>query len=298
MPAEISQTPAAVSGFDPPLEVSFRRQRKEWESAVPASMTESPADAQQFKNFGDHDLSKVPATPIVADRFLESLHFFQIVFPMLRVHAAVPVFRIAVIANCELGKLPKVPNKSIGAEQEADAISPIRCQQTHQQKDQPPHSPRFVADVEILLLANGAHIDPVFLTVRIAVPQDELFPAARAGKQSFVFRRTGPAFVKTVAAVKKYLHSAGRQATLSAMLRLSSVILAQLSLVCRIALSSVTDGRVPSKTPVPCPGGELMVGQCGTVPRFRGSLELFLTTPEGAAPLSWSEARPPASIAD
>ena len=99
-----------------------------------------------------------------------------------------------------------VPVETIPPQRQADPISPVSHRQTYEQKEHPPGFASFIADIEILLLTHGTHIDPIALPVRIAITQDQLFLAARTRDQPFVLRWTRLAFSKAVAAMKENLH--------------------------------------------------------------------------------------------
>ena len=125
---------------------------------------------------------------------------------MLRIDPAISILRIAMVTDGELGKLDEVPKEAISSEQKADSVGPECRGKAQKQKEQAPGLARFVPDIEILSLADGTYIDHIHLPIGVAVTQDQLGLAARAVNQPLVFRGTGLACSKAVAAMKKNLH--------------------------------------------------------------------------------------------
>jgi hypothetical protein len=206
LPAKILESIVAIRSFNSPLKVLLWRQGKERRSPVPPSVAENPADTDQFKEDGDHHLSEVSRAPVVADGFLKTLHFFQIILAVLWVHMAIPVLRIAMIANGQFGKPHKVPVKATAPQCQADPIAPVGQGQAQQEKEQSPGLAGLITDIEILPIADSTIVHHISLPVKIAISQDQLFFAARARNQAPVFRWTGLTFPKAVAAMKENLH--------------------------------------------------------------------------------------------
>jgi hypothetical protein len=125
---------------------------------------------------------------------------------VFRVDARIPILRIAMIANRELGKFAEVPIETVSAQRQADSIGPVSRCHAQKQKEQPPSFAGFVANIEILPMADGARVYRICMLEELAIAQYELFLATWAGDQASIFRGTGLAFGKAMAAMKNNLH--------------------------------------------------------------------------------------------
>jgi hypothetical protein len=169
-------------------------------------VAEGPANAKKFQQNRNHRLSKIARAAVVTDGFLKVLHLLQVVLLMFWVDATIPVLRIAMVTNRELGILEKVPEKPVSPQQQADTKGPVRRSQAKQEENQPPRLARFIADIEVLTLTDGTHVDYITLPIRIAIKQNQLSLATRARDQPFVPRWTRLAFSKAMAAMKENLY--------------------------------------------------------------------------------------------
>ena len=129
LPAQVLEIFVAVGSLDSPLKVSFRRNGQERYTSVPFSMAEGPANAKQFQQDRNHRSPKIARGTIVADGLLKVLHLLHVLFVMFRVDPTIPILRIAMIANGELGKPDKVPVKTIPPQRQADPIGPVSRRQ-------------------------------------------------------------------------------------------------------------------------------------------------------------------------
>jgi hypothetical protein len=113
LPAQVLEIFVAVGGLYSPLKVSLRGNWQEWYTPVPFSVAEGPANAKQLQQDRNHRSPKVARATVVADGLLKVLHLLHVIFVMFRVGPTIPILRIAMIANGELGKPDKVPVETI-----------------------------------------------------------------------------------------------------------------------------------------------------------------------------------------
>ena len=125
LPTQVLEAFVAVGRLDSPLKVSFRGNGEEWYTSVPLSVAEGPADAKEFPQNKNHCLPKIARGAVVTDGLLKTLHFLHVIFVMFRVDATIPILRIAMIANGELGKPDKVPVETVPTQGQADSIRPV-----------------------------------------------------------------------------------------------------------------------------------------------------------------------------
>ena len=123
-----------------------------------------------------------------------------------RVGAAVPVLRIAMVADGQLGKLSEVPVKAQQTWNQADPIGPVSQCQSQQEIDQAHQLPWLLPHVKVLPAADCAAVDPVPGEVCPGEPQGLRRAAGAAGRGSTLLPRSSLALSIAAPAQKGNAH--------------------------------------------------------------------------------------------
>jgi hypothetical protein len=73
---------------------------------------------------------EIPKSPVIANLLFEAVHYFKVIFPVLRVDPAISILGVTMVADGQFRVFPEIPVKAIPADNKTQPISEIGCPRT------------------------------------------------------------------------------------------------------------------------------------------------------------------------